>query len=221
VRFTSRALALTAVLVTGFTGAAATASAQTTTPAPATGGVAPTAPAAPTTPADPAAPGAVAVPAGMRTTNGIKAKRYKGKTVDGRAAWFARVPLKAPAPVQNAVIAANKIVGKPYRLGGGHARVEDSAYDCSGTVSYALIAAGTLKTPLSSYEFDDSWDDGLPGEGQWISVFGNSGHAFAIIAGLRLDTSAAKDPSNLPGPQWRPDNRTDEKKYVVTHPNGL
>lgn len=222
-------MALTAVVL-GFTGAASTASAQTA--APATGGVAPTtAPAAPAqpapgttapgTPADPAAPGAVAVPAGMRTTNGIRAKRYKGKTLDGRTAYFARVPLKAPAPVQNAVIAANKIVGKPYRLGGGHAKVEDTAYDCSGTVSYALIGAGLLKTPLSSYEFDDAWKAGVAGEGQWISVYGNAGHVYAIIAGLRLDTSSARDSSGLRGPQWRPDNRVDADDFVVTHPDGL
>lgn len=222
-RLTSRALALTVVLAAGFTGTAATASAQTA--APATGGVAPTAPApatpAPATPAAPAAPGAVAVPAGMRTTTGVKAKRYKGKTVDGRTAYFARVPLKAPAQVQSAVVAANKIVGKPYRLGGGHARVEDTAYDCSGTVSYALIGGGLLKTPLSSYEFDDAWKAGVAGEGQWISVYGNQGHVYAIIAGLRLDTSSARDTSGLRGPQWRPDNRTDASDFVVTHPDGL
>ena len=217
-RFTSRALALTAVVAAAL-GGASTASAQTV--APATGGVSPTAPAAPATPAAPVVPGAVAVPAGMRTTNGIRAKRYKGKTLDGRTAYFARVPLKAPAEVQNAAIAANKIVGKPYRLGGGHAKVEDTAYDCSGTVSYALIGAGLLKTPLSSYEFDDAWKAGVAGKGQWISVYGNQGHVYAIIAGLRLDTSSARDSSRLRGPQWRPDNRTDAKDFVVTHPDGL
>ncbi len=218
-RLTPRAIALSAAVAVSLTGFASSASAQSA--APATGGVAPTsqAPAAPAV--TPAAPGAVAIPAGMRTTNGVRAKRYKGKTIDGRTAYFARVPLKAPAEVQNAVVAANRIVGKPYRLGGGHAKVEDTAYDCSGTVSYALIGAGLLKTPLSSYEFDDAWKNGVAGEGQWISVYGNSGHAFAIIAGLRLDTSAAKDPSGLKGPQWRPDNRTDESAYVVTHPNGF
>jgi len=220
VRLTSRAIALTAVVAAGFTGFATTASAQTAA-APATGGVAPTAPAPVETPAAPVVPGAVAVPAGMRTTNGIRAKRYKGKTIDGRTAYFARVPLKAPAEVQNAVIAANKIVGKPYRLGGGHAKVEDTAYDCSGTVSYALIGAGLLKTPLSSYEFDDAWKAGVAGKGEWISVYGNSGHVYAIIAGLRLDTSSARDSSGLRGPQWRPDNRVDAKDFVVTHPDGL
>jgi cell wall-associated NlpC family hydrolase len=221
VRFTSRAIALSAVLAVGFAGSASAATTRTgglatdTTPAP-PATVAPTTPAAP-----PAAPGTVVVPAGMGTTNGIRAKRYKGKTVDGRTAYFARVPLKAPAAVQNAVIAANKIVGKPYKWGGGHARVNDSGYDCSGTVSYALIGAQLLKAPLSSYEFDTEWADGQAGAGQWISVYGNDEHAFAIIAGLRLDTSAAEDSSDLKGPQWRPNNRTDEDDFTVSHPVGL
>ncbi|WP_169449151.1 hypothetical protein [Patulibacter americanus] len=210
---------MSAVVLAGFAGAGSAASAAT----PRSGGLTATPAAttpAPATPAAPA-PGAVAIPDGMRTTNGIRAKRYKGTTTDGRTAYFARVPLQAPAPVQAAIVAANKIVGKPYKWGGGHARVEDSGYDCSGTVSYALIAAKLLDAPLSSYEFDGNWKAGLAGEGQWISVYGNSGHAYAVIAGLRLDTSTAKDPSGIRGPQWRPDNRTDATDFVATHPAGL
>lgn len=205
-------MALTAVAAFGITGSASAA-------APATGGLSTETTPAPA--AAPAAPGSVAVPAGMRVTNGIKAKRYSGRTVDGRKAYFARVPLKAPAQVQQAVIAANKIVGKPYKWGGGHARVEDTGYDCSGTVSYALIGAGLLKTPLSSYEFDDLWKNAEQGAGQWISVYGNDGHAYAVIAGLRLDTSAAFDRGGSKGPQWRPNNRKDAKSFAVVHPLGL
>lgn len=222
-RLTSRAIALSAVVLAGFAGAGSAASAATPRSGGLTAAPAATTP-APATPADPAAPaaaGPVAVPAGMRTTNGVRAKRYKGTTTDGRTAYFARVPLQAPAQVQTAIIAANKIVGKPYKWGGGHARVEDSGYDCSGTVSYALIAADLLDSPLSSYEFDDAWTAGLAGEGEWISVYGNGDHAYAVIAGLRLDTSTAKDPSGIRGPQWRPDNRTDASDFVATHPVGL
>ena len=32
---------------------------------------------------------------------------------------------------------------------------------------------------------------GVKGKGTWITVFTNPGHAYAMIAGLRLDTSAA------------------------------
>jgi cell wall-associated NlpC family hydrolase len=216
VRFSTRALVLSGVIAAAAAGPAT---------ANATGGfaVAPAAvpAAAEAAPAAPAAPGAVEIPAGMRTTNGIQAKRYKGKTADGRTAYYARVPLKAPAEVQQAVIAANKIVGLPYKWGGGHARVQDTGYDCSGTVSYALIGAKLLDSPLPSYDFEKSWKQGVPGEGQWISVYGNRSHAFAVIAGLRLDTSAARDSSGLKGPQWRPDNRRDHKSFTVLHPEGL
>ena len=105
---------------------------------------------------------------------------------DGTAA----APADAPPQVQQAVWAANKIQDKPYVYGGGHADFEDNGYDCSGTVSYALHRGGLLETPLDSGSFM-SWGDS--GEGQWITVFTNPGHAYAVIAGLRLDTSAAND----------------------------
>jgi hypothetical protein len=216
VRFITRSMALSALLAVGCVG---TADAAAT---PSTGGAVPTVPApAPVTAPAPTPPGAVAIPAGMRTTNGVKAKRYKGTTLDGRTAYFARVPLKAPAQVQTAIVSANTIVGLPYKYGGGHARLQDSGYDCSGTVSFALIGAGLLDAPLSSYEFDGDWKTAEPGAGSWISVYGNQGHAYAIIAGLRLDTSAAQDPSGVKGPQWRPDNRKDSDDFAVVHPSGL
>ncbi|MGH2949352.1 MAG: hypothetical protein ACRDPC_24370, partial [Solirubrobacteraceae bacterium] len=102
---------------------------------------------------------------------------------DGTAA----APADAPPQVQEAVWAANRLQDKPYRYGGGHAKIEDSGYDCSGTISYALHHAGLLKTPLDSGSFM-RW--GEKGRGQWITVFTNPGHAYAVIAGLRLDTSS-------------------------------
>src|SRR3954469_19674291 len=101
---------------------------------------------------------------------------------DGTAA----APADAPPQVQAAIFAANKLLDKPYKYGGGHAKVEDSGYDCSGTVSYALLAAKLIKSPLDSSSFM-SW--GLYGPGAWITVYTNPGHAYAVIAGLRLDTS--------------------------------
>jgi cell wall-associated NlpC family hydrolase len=65
---------------------------------------------------------------------------------DGSAA----APAEAPPQVQAAIFAANKLLDKPYKYGGGHAKVEDSGYDCSGTVSYALLAADLLDSPLDS-----------------------------------------------------------------------
>jgi cell wall-associated NlpC family hydrolase len=122
-------------------------------------------------------------------------------------------PADAPQEVKDAITAANEIVGKPYKYGGGHGSWNDSGYDCSGTVSYALHGAGLLDSPLSSGEFG-SW--GVRGEGQWMSVYYNSGHAYAVIAGLRLDTSG----SGGRGPRWHTDMRSTDG-YSVTHWRGL
>ena len=132
---------------------------------------------------------------------------------DGTAA----APADAPPQVQAAVFAANKLLDKPYKYGGGHAKVEDSGYDCSGTVSYALLAAKLIKSPLDSSSFM-SW--GVRGKGSWITVYTNPGHAFAVIAGLRLDTSAAGDPAGGSGPRWRPNLRS-TRGYRARHPLGL
>jgi cell wall-associated NlpC family hydrolase len=122
-------------------------------------------------------------------------------------------PADAPEQVKDAIAAANKIVGKPYKYGGGHGSWQDSGYDCSGTLSYALHGAGLLSRPLSSGEFG-SW--GVRGKGSWISVYYNSGHAYAVIAGLRLDTSG----SGGRGPRWHTDMRSGSG-YAVTHWRGL
>jgi hypothetical protein len=122
-------------------------------------------------------------------------------------------PADAPPEVQQAIAAANKIVGKPYRYGGGHGRWDDSGYDCSGTLSYALHGAGLIDRAMASGEYE-SW--GAKGTGQWITIYANSGHVYAIIAGLRLDTSG----SGGKGPRWHEDLRSGHG-YVVRHPAGL
>jgi hypothetical protein len=140
---------------------------------------------------------------------------------DGTAA----APADAPIQVQDAIFAANRIQHKPYVYGGGHQRFRSRGYDCSGTVSYALHGAGLLKSPLDSSSFM-SW--GARGRGQWITVFTNPGHAYAVIAGLRLDTSrygvvASRSvaPSALEsGPRWRPTPRP-SRGFRARHPIGF
>jgi cell wall-associated NlpC family hydrolase len=130
---------------------------------------------------------------------------------------FAAAPMSAPAAVQEVIWAGNQIVGLPYVFGGGHASFESSGYDCSGTVSYALHGASLLATPADSSELE-SW--GSHGIGRWITIFSNPGHAYVDVAGLRLDTSAADDPSDQQGPRWRP-LRPANGGYTVRHPLGL
>jgi peptidoglycan hydrolase-like protein with peptidoglycan-binding domain len=127
---------------------------------------------------------------------------------------LAIAPASAPEEVKAAIEAANRIVGKPYRYGGGHQRWEDSGYDCSGAVSYALHGAGLLKSPLPSGSFM-SWGD--DGPGSWISVYAHGGHAYIVIAGLRFDTGYNNAGS---GPRWSEKMRPDGG-YTVRHPPGL
>jgi cell wall-associated NlpC family hydrolase len=129
---------------------------------------------------------------------------------------LAVAPADAPRAVRRAIRFGNQIVGLPYRLGGGH-KVPwklDSAYDCSGTVSWALKGARLLDSPLPSGSFR-SWGD--PGPGRWISVYYTSGHAYMTIAGLRLDTSMV--PGN--GPGWSTKMRSSGSGYSVRHAPGL
>jgi cell wall-associated NlpC family hydrolase len=133
--------------------------------------------------------------------------------VDGLAA----APMSAPAAVQEIIWAGNQIIGLPYIYGGGHASFESPGYDCSGTVSFALHGADLLATPEDSSEFM-SW--GSPGVGLWVTIFSSPGHAYMDVAGLRLDTSSADDPSNQQGPRWRP-LRPANGGYTVRHPLGL
>ena len=105
-----------------------------------------------------------------------------GRLRFGRAA----APKRAPLAVKRAIWAANQLRSKPYRYGGGHKSFDDRGYDCSGTVSYALAAPGLISSPLSSTEFRQY---GERGPGKWITVYAREGHTFAVIAGLRLDTT--------------------------------
>ena len=174
------------------------------------------------------APSAVAQSTGGATYKSEKElkaereKRLKPRAVAGPKATLlpnglAAAPAEAPPQVRAAIYAANRIVGKPYRYGGGHAKVFDSGYDCSGTISFALIGAKLLKAPLDSSSFM-RW--GKRGRGEWITVYTNPGHAFVVIAGLRLDTSAAGDPSGAKGPRWRPVLRG-TRGFRARHPAGL
>lgn len=140
--------------------------------------------------------------------------------VPGHIARFvgglAAAPMSAPLNVQKIIWAANQIVGLPYVWGGGHASFSSPGYDCSGTVSFALHGGHLLATPEDSSEF---MGFGSHGVGRWVTIFTDPGHAYMTVAGLRLDTSSADDPSNQQGPRWRP-LRPANSGFLVRHPLG-
>lgn len=133
---------------------------------------------------------------------------------DGRTAV---APPNAPPQVKQVIAAANRITDKPYRYGGGHASFDDSAYDCSGSVSYALHGGGYVSRPMDSSDFE-SW--GIAGVGGWITVYTDPTHAYAVIAGLRFDTSAIDDPGGESGPRWRSHPRS-RQGFDARHIKGL
>ena len=130
-------------------------------------------------------------------TTGTVPGRQALLRTDGKAA----IPRGAPLRVRAIIAAANRIIGKRYKWGGGHAKHADTGYDCSGTVSYALIRSGELGSPLVSGSFAH-W--GGAGAGSYVTIYANKSHVYAEIAGLRLDTSAVGDPGGRDGVRWRP-----------------
>jgi hypothetical protein len=134
----------------------------------------------------------------------------------------ATAPAGAPAAVRAVVAAANQIIDKPYQYGGGHGSFSSPGYDCSGSVSYALHGGGLLASPEDSTDLESY---GVPGPGQWITIYANAGHAFMVVAGRGFDTANYSGP-NIPagsGPRWRSNPMADTYGggFVARHPPGL
>ena len=115
--------------------------------------------------------------------------------------------------VARVVRAANRIQSKPYKYGGGHGRWNDSGYDCSGSVSYALHGGGLLSSALTSGGFM-SW--GAPGKGRRITIYASPSHVYMVIDGRRFDTTGRSET----GSRWQASDRS-SAGYVVRHPPGL
>jgi cell wall-associated NlpC family hydrolase len=128
----------------------------------------------------------------------------------------AYAPASAPERVKEAIWAVNSIRHKPYHWGGGHGSFYDSGYDCSGAVSFALHSAGVLGQPLPS---SDLLRYGQYGRGRWITIYSRHGHTFAMIAGLRLDTTDLGHGGDV-GPRWYTAGRS-TWGFSARHPAGL
>jgi hypothetical protein len=164
-----------------------------------------------------AAPGAGAEPTGGTAAGGSGGTTVGDLPLPAPVATMvggvAKAPAGAPRAVRRAIRAGNRLQAFPYRYGGGHRAFKDTAYDCSGTVSFALHGGRLLKVPLDSTSLS-RW--GVAGEGRWITVYANRGHAYMVIAGLRLDTSG----TGGRGPRWQTAARS-SAGFVARHPAGL
>jgi hypothetical protein len=123
-------------------------------------------------------------------------------------------PLQAPAEVLKIIEAGNAIARTPYKWGGGHGRWQDTGYDCSGSVSFALYFAGLLEGPRDSGRLMN-W--GKSGPGKWVTVYASPSHVYMEVAGIRFDTSGAK----VTGSRWQNDLRGRRPGFVARHPVGL
>jgi hypothetical protein len=161
-------------------------------------------------------------PAGAQVTGGLSAPYPQDERLSQVVAGVSAIlqgriaiaPDEAPEKVKRAIAWANKITDKPYVYGGGHKGWKmDKGYDCSGTISYALRGAGMIERPRDSGSF---MRYGMPGRGKWITIYTNPGHAYAVIAGLRLDTSG----TGGKGPRWHKGG-VKRRGFTVRHPPGL
>jgi hypothetical protein len=138
------------------------------------------------------------------------------QTVGGIAidtAGMVQPPSGAPLAVREIIAAGNAIATLPYIWGGGHGSFQASGYDCSGSVSYVLAAAGLLGGPMVSGDFESY---GAPGPGQWVTIYANAGHVWLDVAGWRFDTVALAEG----GTRWSRGGG-EFAGFVVRHPVGL
>ena len=169
----------------------------------------------------PGAPSDAEVRAELRAMNAaIKSEQAtpaSGSAIGGDGT--VQIPAGVPAVVARVIAGANAITDFPYVYGGGHASFVDSAYDCSGSVSYALAAAGLLSAPETSGQLE-SW--GVPGPGRWISVYANAGHVYMFVDGLRYDTAGR---TGVFSTRWQtgpdPVSGPSNAGFVVRHFPGL
>jgi cell wall-associated NlpC family hydrolase len=119
-----------------------------------------------------------------------------------------------PTVVAEVIAGGNAITDFPYVYGGGHASFIDRAYDCSGSVSYALAAGGLIAAPETSGQLEH-W--GAPGPGKWLTVFANAGHTFMNVDGVWFDTAGRAGPYST---RWLTVHPS-LAGYVVRHYPGL
>lgn len=98
-------------------------------------------------------------------------------------------------------------------MGGGHGTWLDNGYGCSGSVSFALAAAGLLDGPLASGPLM-SW--GERGKGKWVTIYTHPGHVFMEVAGILFDTSNAR----VTGSRWG-NSMGSTAGFVARHPAAL
>jgi len=134
-------------------------------------------------------------------------------TVSAPATTTSSTPADVETALSEMIAAATQIAPLPYIWGGGHGSWVSPGYDCSGSVSYVLHAAGLLSSPEDSSALESY---GAPGPGQYITIYADVGHAWMTIEGRRFDTVALSED----GSRWA-DGGGEFAGFVVRHPVGF
>jgi cell wall-associated NlpC family hydrolase len=160
------------------------------------------------------APSAVGL-AQFESALGVLGASAFGTTLSGDRAAKRAVAKSSPLAraIRSMMMASNRIARRPYVWGGGHGSFQAPGYDCSGSVSYVLHAAGLLEIPLDSTGLETY---GRPGPGRHVTIYANAEHALMVIDGRRFDTIALQET----GTRWS-STLGDTSGYVVRHPRGL
>ena len=149
----------------------------------------------------------------MHRVDHALANRTPGALVDPISGAFTPrnvLPLK----IAQVIAGGNAIADFPYVYGGGHTSFVDRAYDCSGSVSYALAAASLISGPETSGQLEH-W--GVPGPGRFLTIFANAGHTFMNVDGVWFDTAGRAGPHST---RWLT-TRPRLTGYAVRHYPGL
>jgi hypothetical protein len=166
----------------------------------------------------PGAPSDAEVARELAKAMGYKSGQASAHTVIDRGILqpngLVSAPPSAPYAVQAIITAGNEVAHLPYVYGGGHGTWIDNAYDCSGSVSFALANAGFLGTQEDSSQLAKF---GAPGPGHWVTIYANAQHAYMVVAGIRFDTSGRDGPR---GSRWQAAMRSNAG-FTVRHPPGL
>jgi hypothetical protein len=168
-------------------------------------------------------------PAGLAGALYVAGERALLEPGDGHVAL---VPRATPPVVQAMVVAGNELQDLPYGPGGHPDPRGAAEEDCSSTVNYLLYRSGVRpiseivsQNPLAQ----DYVNWGAPGPGRWVTIYAADAptpHVFAVVAGLRIDTS--HDGTDVgpnrgeDGPRWRIlDHIPGWARWSVRHPPGL
>ena len=156
---------------------------------------------------------AMAGSGGVDVTGSDAPAGARAKLVDDLAV----APAGAPPQVVRAIEAANSIIDKPYRYGGGHQRWHDRATTAPAppATRSASTARGCSRARCPP---ETSSAGASAGKGEWITTYSNAGHMY--VGDRRATARHLHDRRQRPRLE-RASRRVANGPFKVRHPLGL